>query len=141
MKARRTRQLDAVYEVLRVAADHPTAAQVYDRVKRFLPRVSLGTVYRNLEKLAAGGRAVPVHLGDKATHYDATVTQHDHFVCRRCGRITDLAEGMQPDVDTRRLEQAGYRVDARRLAVLGTCRPCERKNLSRLRSAEIANLS
>ena len=53
MKARQTRQLLAVFDAVSAARDHPTAEEVCARVRRQWPRVSLGTVYRNLQKLAA----------------------------------------------------------------------------------------
>jgi Fe2+ or Zn2+ uptake regulation protein len=124
MKARNTRQLAAVESVLRDARDHPTAAQIHTRVTDMLPGVSLGTVYRNLEKLIQAGRAVPVRLEGEVTRYDGMLEAHDHFVCRRCGRITDLLQNAAPTIDTRILEQAGYAVDTHSLAVFGTCADC-----------------
>ena len=61
MKERLTRQLAAVHDVVSAARDHPTAEDVWVRVRRRLPRVSLGTVYRNLQRLVedyvlTGGR-------------------------------------------------------------------------------------
>ncbi|MGH3055349.1 MAG: transcriptional repressor, partial [Gaiellaceae bacterium] len=53
MRERRTRQLTAVADVVNAAHDHPSAEEVHRRVRRKLPRVSLGTVYRNLQKLSA----------------------------------------------------------------------------------------
>lgn len=124
MRPRRTRQLTAVEAVLRGAKDHPTAAQIHGRVAGVLPKVSLGTVYRNLEKLIQGRSAVPVRIQGQATRYDGMVEPHDHFVCRRCGEITDLLDDREPAVDTRPLEQAGFAVEAHALAVFGTCPNC-----------------
>ena len=90
MRPRRTPQLDAVYGVLSAARDHPTADAVYARVRRVMPAVSLGTVYRNLQKLAAAGRVRVLHLGDRITRYDAVVADHDHFCCERCGVVHDV---------------------------------------------------
>lgn len=124
MRSRRTPQLVAVETVLRETADHPTAAEIHRRVEHLLPQVSLGTVYRNLEKMVRDGRAVPVRLDGEATRYDGTVAVHDHFVCRGCGGITDLLEPMGPRVDTAALERAGYAVAAHSLALYGTCPAC-----------------
>jgi Fe2+ or Zn2+ uptake regulation protein len=124
MKPRRTRQLSAVEEVLRAARDHPTAFQIHQRVAETLPHVSLGTVYRNLEKLTQAGRAVVVRLEGEVTRYDGTLETHDHFVCRGCGCIVDLLDDVGPAVDTAALERAGYAVAAHSLAVFGTCPGC-----------------
>jgi Fe2+ or Zn2+ uptake regulation protein len=124
MKTRRTRQLTLIDAVLHEAGDHPTAAQIHARVSARLPGVSLGTVYRNLEKLVQSGRAIVVRLDGEVTRYDGTVAAHDHFQCRACGRITDLMEELGPALDTGRLHGAGYAVDTHRLAVFGTCPDC-----------------
>lgn len=124
MRPRRTRQLAAIEAVLKDAKDHPTAAQIHGRVAGVLPKVSLGTVYRNLEKLIHGGSAVPVRIQGQAMRYDGMVEAHDHFVCRRCGEITDLLDEQGPAVDTRPLEQAGFSVEVHALAVFGTCPHC-----------------
>ena len=124
MKSRRTRQLEAVHSALREVGDHPTAAQLHARVRARLPRVSLGTVYRNLEKLLASGDALQVRLGDEPTRYDSMVSPHDHFVCDKCGGITDLDGETPARVDTKPLRSAGYAVRTHSLALFGLCRPC-----------------
>ena len=96
MKQRATRQLTAVHEVLAAATDHPTAEQVYHRVRQRLPNVSLGTVYRNLDKLREQGRLRVVRLGGGQAHYDAMLDEHDHFVCERCGSVHDLTAEAAP---------------------------------------------
>jgi Fe2+ or Zn2+ uptake regulation protein len=124
VKPRRTRQLDAVAAAVQQARDHPTAAEVYARVRQTLPRTSLGTVYRNLDKLVADGRVATVHLGRGSVRYDGMVDVHDHFVCDRCGRITDLAAQAQPAVDMASLRRRGFGVRTHRLAVYGLCAGC-----------------
>lgn len=124
MSTRRTPQLAAVEAVLREARDHPTAAEIHRRVARLRPHVSLGTVYRNLEKLVRDGRVATVHLDGEATRYDGMAEAHDHFVCRRCGAITDLVDAVGPRVDTGALERAGYAVAEHALAVFGICPAC-----------------
>ena len=125
MKPRRTRQLAAVLGALG-ALDHPTAAELHAAVRAGLPQVSLGTIYRNLEKLVATGRLLPVHLDGEPTRYDGRASPHSHFLCESCGRITDLAGGIDPAVDTRGLRRAGYAIRAHSLGVFGVCRECRR---------------
>lgn len=124
MKTRRTRQLAAVEAVLRDARDHPTAAQVRERVARQVPQVSLGTVYRNLEKLIESGAAVAVRLEGEVTRYDGRVEDHDHFVCERCGAIIDLLEPLGPALDVSALRRRGYAVAKHKLALFGSCPGC-----------------
>ena len=122
MPQRATRQLTAVYDVLAASADHPTADVVYQRVRRQVPQVSLGTVYRNLDKLRDQGRLRVVRLAGGEAHYDAMVEEHDHFVCERCGGVQDLIGGARP---ARGLgAHAGCVVHWRTTTIYGLCAAC-----------------
>jgi Fe2+ or Zn2+ uptake regulation protein len=123
MKRRATRQLAAVYDVLAASPDHPTADQLFRRVRRILPRVSLGTVYRNLDKLRDEGRLRVVRLEGGQAHYDAMIDAHDHFVCERCGAVIDLP-GRPPALDLGTLRAAGYDVRWHTTALYGVCTRC-----------------
>jgi len=123
MKRRSTRQLGAVYDVLATSFDHPTADQVFQRVRRVLPRVSLGTVYRNLEKLRDEGRLRVVRLEGGQAHYDAMTDVHDHFVCESCGAVVDLPD-RSPALDLAPLHAAGYEVHWQTTALYGVCNRC-----------------
>jgi len=125
MMSRCTRQLQATLDVLEASTDHPTADQILARVRRRLPRVSLGTVYRNLEKLRDQGRIQIVRLGDGVARYDAMVEGHDHFVCEVCGVVIDLDQPTRPDVG--RLRRAGLVVRSHSTAFHGLCRSCAAK--------------
>ncbi|MBI4519025.1 MAG: transcriptional repressor [Deltaproteobacteria bacterium] len=124
VKSRRTRQLDATYEVVREAHDHPTAEEVHHRVQRQVPRVSLGTVYRNLQKLAAEGRVQTVQLARRSTRFDGMVAAHEHFVCEHCGDITDLPVTTRSVAQPPPLSRAGYAVNRSALTYYGTCPSC-----------------
>lgn len=124
MKERQTRQLAAVYDVVSAARDHPTAEDVHARVRRRLPRVSLGTVYRNLQKLAAQQRVRVVHLTDRAARYDWMLENHDHFLCERCGSVTDLPRSRAVRPDFTDLGRAGYAVRTHALTFYGHCPDC-----------------
>lgn len=120
---RATRQLAAVYDVLAAASDHPTAEQVFQRVRRLLPRVSLGTVYRNLDKLRAQGRLRVVRLRGGQARYDAMVDGHDHFVCERCATVLDLPRAAaSPEVSG--LRAAGCVVRWQTTSIYGLCVGC-----------------
>lgn len=123
MSQRATPQLTAIYEVLRASADHPTAAQVFRRVRDRLPRLSLGTVYRNLEKLREQGRLRVIRLASGEAHYDAMVDAHDHFVCERCRTVLDLEPAAVP-APTPRLAAAGCVVHWQTTALYGLCGAC-----------------
>lgn len=123
---RRTRQLDATYDVVQAAHDHPAAEQVHERVRRRLRRVSLGTVYRNLQKLAAEGRIRIVELGPRRTRFDGRLDEHEHFVCDACGSISDLPSNAGRLAGAARLRRAGFGIDRHTLTFFGLCPACRR---------------
>lgn len=123
IKLRATRQLGAVYDALAASTDHPTADQLFRRVRRSLPRVSLGTVYRNLDKLREQGRLRVVRLAGGQAHYDAMTDAHDHFVCERCAAVVDLPRSAAaPKVAALRAD--GYEVHWHTTALYGICKQC-----------------
>ena len=134
---RSTPQLGAVYAALAASHDHPTAEQLLARVRRLLPRVSLGTVYRNLDKLRAQGRLRVVRLAGGQAHYDAMTDAHDHFVCERCAAVVDLPPSA-PLPKLAALQADGYEVHWHTTALYGVCAGCAaaaRRRSARRRSA------
>lgn len=120
---RSTRQLTTTLEVLAAASDHPTAEQILLRVRQRLPRISLGTVYRNLEKLRMQGQLRVVNIGPGVARYDALLGEHDHFVCDTCDAIIDLTP-LPGQTDVGALRSEGYVVRLRSVLVHGLCRSC-----------------
>lgn len=123
MKRRSTAQLVATYEAVASSKDHPTADQVLERVRRKVPRVSLGTIYRNLEKLRLQGRIRMVRLAGGGAHYDAVMDEHDHFTCESCGVVTDLEKTTRKRFPPS-LKERGYVVHWQTTAIYGLCRAC-----------------
>lgn len=123
-RQRSTRQLDATLAALASSDRHPSAEQVFALVRRQIPAVSRGTVYRNLAKLVATRRARIVHVHDRSARYDARLDPHDHYLCTQCAMLLDVEhEPSRANVRQRRVH--GHRVEARTLTYLGTCRSCE----------------
>jgi Fur family ferric uptake transcriptional regulator len=123
---RKTRQREVILDELRHAKDHPTAAQLYKRVRSRVPRISLGTVYRNLERLAQAVEVRRLDLGGAETRFDADLSPHDHIRCLACGRLDDLHENQYGlSGDTPR-ELGGYAVEDYRLEFRGLCPTCRR---------------
>ena len=121
---RSTRQLSVVLEAVRSSGvEHPSADRVFARVRKVLPRISLGTVYRNLQRLAEEGRIGVTFLEGRVARYDPTTATHDHFVCEGCGRIEDLAPS-RPTTGLRAARRAGHLVTAHAYVLTGRCRSC-----------------
>lgn len=85
-----SRQREAIRDFLYSRKDHPTAEVVYNNVVKEYPKISLGTVYRNLSFLVDKGEAITVPCNDGSVHFDANLKPHYHFQCTECGRIADI---------------------------------------------------
>ncbi|MGZ3679075.1 MAG: Fur family transcriptional regulator [Ktedonobacterales bacterium] len=121
---------DAVLQALRAARTHPTAAALYDEVRRAHPRIGRATVYRALQRLEAAGLAVEVGRDSFGRHYDARVERHDHAVCSTCGKVIDLLDVRSlPDETLAPLmkiaRQAGFAAGTYEIRLYGRCATCQ----------------
>jgi len=136
-KMRMTRQRRVILEELRGVDTHPTADEVYAMVRRRLPRVSLATVYRNLESMSEGGHVQRIETGSGPRRYDGNVARHHHVRCERCGAVADVPPGtvrssVRVDGD-RVCEECGFVVSGHRLDLVGLCARCRREAAKRER--------
>ena len=124
---RNTRQRQVVLEELRKLKSHPTAAELYELARRRLPRISLGTVYRNLELLVRMGVIRKVGTTTTEARFDSETDRHHHVHCVRCGRMAD-ARGLPEDAANWAIENVnGYEVQGFRLDLVGVCPDCQQK--------------
>jgi len=134
VRKRTTRQLEQVFKALQGDHTHPFAREIYWRVHKTLPRVSLATVYRNLHSLVEEGKIRTLFLDEQGARFDPETSQHDHFVCERCGRVVDLFLRPAREVDLSSLAKQDYVVTAHNLTVHGICQVCaDRRRASRSR--------
>lgn len=85
-----SRQRESIREFLMTRKDHPTADMVYDNMKLIYPNISLGTVYRNLSLLSSIGQIQKLDNINGVDRFDGRTEHHNHFVCCRCGQVSDL---------------------------------------------------
>ena len=121
---RMTRQRKVILEELRKVKNHPSADEVYEIVRRKLPRISLGTVYRNLEILAKLGEIQQLELGCAMKRFDGNPENHYHIRCIRCNRVDDVMIGPLKDIENEIGGSTDYQVMGHRLEFLGLCRRC-----------------
>lgn len=91
-QCRNTSQKLAIAAVLHRTRDHPSAADVHTRVRQLIPNVSLATVYRNLDSMAASGCLTRI-VGTSQCRYDVNTEPHHHLVCLGCERLLDVPPG------------------------------------------------
>lgn len=122
-RTRMTRQRAEILAELRKAKSHPTAEEIHARVRRALPKISLGTVYRNLELLARAGEILRLEGGSHGRRFDGDVSPHLHVRCLRCGRVADVCgDALAPALEG--LTAAGFAILGARIELDGLCEDC-----------------
>ena len=125
---RLTPQRRAVLEAVQRAPIHPDACWVYDQVRRRLPNISLGTVYRSLAVLRDAGLIQELPQAGGPTRYDANIEAHQHIVCSQCGRVADVEVGDLTALRELVARTAGFaEVVGERLEFYGRCSECAGK--------------
>jgi len=121
---RKTKQRGAILRVLRNTDTHPTADWIYQEVRKEMPHVSLGTIYRNLKTLVEMGEVQELNYGSSYTRYDARPHSHYHFVCDECGKIEDLDIDCMKELNAVVERETTGRVSHHRLEFYGICGEC-----------------
>lgn len=130
MATKYSRQREEIKHYLSTRKDHPTADNVYVAIRRQIPNISLGTVYRNLTLLADTGEIQRLRVGDGVDHFDFDTSRHYHFVCNECGSISDLnMKNIDSIVDIAGADFDGC-IDGHVTYFYGTCGNCCRKEKS-----------
>lgn len=124
-----TRQKEKILEYLQATTVHPTAEQVYDAVRRSLPHLSRGTVYRNLEKLCRKGEAVELYVGGRVSRYDARTGGHGHLCCRNCGRLADIDVPFDHAFHEEVAARTGFKVNGSAVQFNGVCPECQNQEI------------
>ena len=125
LKLRMTRQRLVILQGLQVHGSHPAADEVYTLVRKKLPKISLGTVYRNLDILSRGGLIKRISLGDGQSHYDGRIDQHYHIRCVECGKISDVSADEFGDLDAAAKSACEFEILNHQLQFEGVCKNCK----------------
>ena len=129
-KLRMTTQRQVILEELRKLKSHPTAGELCQIVRQRLPRISLGTVYRNLEILSRSGVVLKLDVAGLEMRFDGTVDNHYHVRCLDCGRVADVdmvpVEGLERTIG----QHSDFEVLGHRLEFVGHCPACKQAQAS-----------
>jgi len=121
---RLTTQRQIILEELSKVKSHPTANEVYDMVRKRLPRIGLGTVYRNLELMAESGVILKLEVGGTQKRFDATTDLHYHIRCISCGKVDDIELPVQHQINEAATLNTNYQVLSHHIEFSGTCEEC-----------------
>jgi Fur family ferric uptake transcriptional regulator len=127
MIQRNTKQRQVILEELKNLRNHPTASMIYDIVQKKLPKISLGTIYRNLDQLAQAGYIRKLEVSGAEARYDGILSDHYHIRCTECDRIDDLFD---IDLQINRANEAaleGYQLEGFKIELKGLCPACRIK--------------
>jgi Fur family peroxide stress response transcriptional regulator len=131
---RMTPQRQVLLRLLSQTRTHPTADELFRKVRRQLPSVSHATVYRNLQELVRAGLIATLNHSGGPVQFDANPDDHHHFVCTRCGRVTDIyLKNVAYGIDSKRCATAPGRIDRAELQLQGLCVACAHRAPQRLR--------
>ena len=125
MIRRVTKQREAILKILRSNRTHPSADQIYDAVRKEIPNISKGTVYRNLQVLREDGAILELNLNGTLSRYEEKQSRHYHFRCEKCGRVFDLDEPVDTEIDKKVAERTGFKVSSHQTEFRGLCKDCQ----------------
>lgn len=131
MQLRMTNQREMILRELRKSKEHLTADELYEKVKKNMPRISLATVYRNLEILSEAGIIAKLEVSGRQKRFDYEVEEHDHIYCVICHRVDNLEIDRESVREVGWNSDKGYAVHGYRLEVAGICPECQRKRSSK----------
>jgi Fur family ferric uptake transcriptional regulator len=123
-----TRQRQIILEELRTVNTHPSADEVYEMVRKRLPRISLGTVYRNLEILSELGEIQKLELGGDLKRFDRNPNKHYHIRCIQCGRVDDAPIAPLNKIENELYGATVFTIIGHRLEFEGLCPRCSKSS-------------
>ncbi len=131
-----THQRQVIYREMLLMGGHPSPEAVYERVRRQIPSISLGTVYKNIKTFVDTGLLREVSLHHGSLRLEANFEPHHHLVCTKCRQIFDLPEKDLTPVKFRGTAPRGFRIEKISVELLGLCAQCQRPGVSSSHSQE-----
>ena len=124
---RSSRQREIILEELRKLKSHPTAEALYKLVSKRMPKISLGTIYRNLDLLSKQKIIHKIEVGGFRARFDGDTDNHYHIYCTNCGKINDVDDFSGKIINIELSKIKGYTVEGYHMNFYGICSDC-RKN-------------
>ncbi len=126
MLRRKSRQRERIYTLIAASNTHPTAQAIYDTLRRDMPTLSLGNVYRNLKILIEEEQITKRDFGDNIEHFDAITGIHYHFICEQCGNVDDFGMPIQSIITKHAQKISEHIIKGHNIEFFGTCKKCVR---------------
>ena len=127
LKMNYSKQRNLILNTLRENSTHPTAENIYTLLKEANPKLSLATVYRNLNQLAQQGILRQIKGLDDSIHFDHQLHPHYHFLCQCCGKVYDVPESVAPCIDKSVEDVLNATVIHHEMSFIGVCSDCKKR--------------
>jgi len=121
-----TSQRKAVYDIVRGSEDHPTAAEVMNRLVEQGHNLAYGTVYNSLRYLTEKQMIRELKLGESASRYDARLDDHQHIVCEVCGKVDEVLTHVPEEWMNTVAKETGYTISHAHVVFGGVCQSCKK---------------
>ena len=122
---RQSKQRNRILDLLQSTKTHPTADWIYDQIKREFPKLSLGTVYRNLSILEEQGLVKKIHYGSTFDRFEANISPHYHLICEECGKIEDFELSIYDEINKKAKKRTEFNIHHHKLEFYGLCNSCK----------------
>lgn len=122
---RGTRQRELIQEILRQADRHLDADEIYRQARQRSSRISLSTVYRNLQVFKELGLVEEHQFGNRRYYEPAPQAKHHHLVCLGCGRVFEFKCPSTERLKSRIGKEEGFRVTGAEVRLTGYCPECQ----------------
>ncbi len=126
---RRTLQRDIIINEITRSAEHLTADEIYERLKRKNPLIGYATVCRNLKLLCEAEIIEEIKIGNQKTRYELKFenSHHDHLICIKCGKFIEVFSEKIEELQNEMAKREGFRVIRHKLEIYGICSHCASK--------------
>ena len=119
-----SKQREIILNILKENVVHPTAEYLYAKIQEKDPKISLATLYRNLNQLTENGIIKKIDGLETSSHYDHNTHEHYHFICTKCRRVFDIDAEVAPELIRRTEEKTDFLIENHDIVFSGICKDC-----------------
>jgi Fur family peroxide stress response transcriptional regulator len=126
-RLRATGQRLAIMQAIMDSRSHPSAEDIYQKIKPTHPTISISTIYKTIQIMARMGSVLTIETGTGGLRFDGHIDPHHHAICNKCGKVYDIDFQHYPiDLEKKNILE-GFQVQGIKVTFLGTCQTCEAK--------------
>ena len=122
---RNTKQKKIILEELKKVKTHPMADSIFRMVRKRMPTISFGTVYRNLNSLKEEQQIIELTNGKYSCRYDGNTDTHYHYYCLDCKRVFDVDKPVLKELNKIMSDKSGFKINYHMINFYGKCRECK----------------